>query len=477
MSYDVIIAGAGVIGGMLARELSKYQLRVCLLERCNDVACGASKANSGIIHGGFDPKPNTLKAKMNIDGIEKLFHTAKILNVSCQRNGSFVCAFGADEEESLRNLYQRGIENGVSGMTLITGDEARKLEPNLSPAVTLVLNIPTSGIICPYDLTVAAVGNAMDNGVDLKLNFEVSKIEAVENHFLVTAADRQNVEGCFFVNCAGGYSDRISALVGDDSFHIIPRAGEYLLLDKEEGTRVSRTIFQVPSKEGKGILVTPTVDGNLLTGPTAIRVESPDSTETTAKGAENVIHLASKSVPSIAFRQVITSFSGVRSSENDGDFIIRPAKNVPHFLNVAAIDSPGLTCCVAIAEYAVTMLENMGLSTHLKANWDGHRDNPHAFRQMSDAEKDAYIKSHPDFGKIVCRCETVSEGEIRDAIRRNPPARDIDAIKRRTRSGMGRCQGGFCMPYIMKLLSEELGIPMEQVSKKGKGSEPLIGHL
>lgn len=477
MVYDVVIAGAGVIGGMLARELSRYELRVCLLEKENDVACGASKANSGIIHGGFDPEPGTLKAKLNAEGVEKLYQAAEMLHVPHRRNGSFVCAFGPEEEPSVRALYERGLTNGITGMSLISGEEARKLEPNLSPAVTLVLDVPTAGIICPYELTIAAVGNAMDNGVELKLNFEISEIQQQDGVYTVTAADGQQVQGRYVVNCAGGYSDRISAMVGDVSFQIIPRAGEYLLLDKAEGSRVSHTIFQVPSKEGKGILVTPTVDGNLLTGPTATRVETPESRQITPQGISMVTRLASKSVPSVDFRQVITSFSGVRSSEAGGDFIIRPAAGSRSFVNVAAIDSPGLTSCVAIAEYTVALLRDLGLKASPKADWNGTRENPHTFREMGDSEKDAYIKEHPAYGKIVCRCETVSEGEIRDAIRRNPGARDIDGVKRRTRAGMGRCQGGFCMPMVMQLLAEEHQVPMEQVTKKGGSSNPLFGRI
>lgn len=476
--YDVVIVGAGVIGGMLARQLSRYRLSICLLEKGNDVALGASKANSGIVHGGYDPEPGTLKAKLNTDGVDKLYAAARELNVPCINNGSFVCAFGTEEEEAaVRELYARGLENGIKGLSILTGDEARAKEPALSPAVSLVLDVPNAGIICPYELTVASIGNAMDNGAELKLNFEVSSIVRENGVFTVTSAKGESVHSHFVVNCAGGYSDRVSALVGDDSFHIIPRVGEYMLLDKNEGVRVSHTIFQVPTKEGKGILVTPTVDGNLLTGPTAAVVDSPAATETTPTGLATVQRLAAKSVPTVNFRQVITSFSGVRSSEASGDFIIRPAAGVEGMLNVAAIDSPGLTSSVSIADYAIEQLFEMGLEADLREDFDPCRADPHAFRRMSDEEKDAYIKEHPAYGKIVCRCETVSEGEIVNAIRQNPGARDIDGVKRRTRSGMGRCQGGFCMPYVMKLIATERGIPMETVTKKGKGSEQLIGKM
>lgn len=475
--YDVAIIGAGVIGGMAARELSRYRLRVCLLEKENDVAMGASRANSGIIHGGYDPKPGTLKAAMNTRGVELLYRAARELHVHHKNNGALVCAFGTPEEEAaLRALMERSVVNRTPGTRLISGDEARKLEPNLSQQVSLALHVPNAGIICPYDLTIAAVGNAMDNGVELKRNFRVIRIEQ-ENGFTVTSADGQTVRCKYLLNCAGGYSDKIAAMVGDDFFTIIPRAGEYMLLDKQEGSRVSHTIFQVPSTEGKGILVTPTVDGNLLTGPTAAVVATPESTETTAAGLAAVSRLAARSVPSVNFRQVITSFSGVRSSVKGGDFLIQPSNTAPHLVHVAAIDSPGLTCCVAIAQYALELLSGQGLTLTEKEHWVGARENTRAFREMNDDEKDAFIRENPDYGKIVCRCEQVSEGEMRAAIRRNPPAWDIDGIKRRTRGGMGRCQGGFCSPYVMKLLSQELGIPMETVTKSGPGSEPLTGKL
>ncbi|MBQ3543306.1 MAG: FAD-dependent oxidoreductase [Oscillospiraceae bacterium] len=477
MIYDVIIIGAGVIGAMAARELSKYQLKVCLLEKENDVACGASKANSGIIHGGYDPEPGTLKAKMNTEGIDLLYEAAKELHVPFQNNGSLVLAFSEKEDETVLELFERGKINGIAGLSVISGNQARAIEPNLSDKVTSALLVPNAGIICPYALTVAAVGNAMDNGVELKRNFAVAAIEKAAQGYTVSSRDGQAVTGRYILNCAGGYSDKVAAMVGDDGYTIVPRAGEYLLLDRKEGSRVSHTIFQVPSEEGKGILVSPTADGNLLTGPTAAKVATPDSKEITSEGLEQVQRLAAKSVPSVNFRQVITSFTGVRSSGTTGDFIIEPSKKAPGVVHLVAIESPGLTCCVAIARYAVEQLQKQGLSLEEKADWNGSRENTHAFRDMSDEEKDAFIKKNPAYGRIVCRCEQISEGEIRDAIRRNPQARDMDGVKRRTRSGMGRCQGGFCGPYVMRLIAEELGIPMEQVTKNGGDSRMVTERI
>lgn len=475
-NYDVAIIGAGVIGGMLARALSKYQISVALLEKEHDVACGASKANSGIVHGGFDPEPGTHKAVLNAPGIALLYQAAEELNVPYRKNGSMVCAFGAEEEPALRELYQRGLANGVTDMELLRGDEARAMEPNLSPDITAVLRIPTAGIICPYQLTIAAVGNAMDNGVSLYRDFAVSSIEHGE-HFTIRAQNGEAVTAGYLVNCAGGQSDHIAAMAGDGFFTIMPRAGEYMLLDRAVGNLVSHTIFQVPSKAGKGVLVSPTADGNLLIGPTATPVATSADTQTTADGLQTALRLAQKSVPSVSPRSVITSFTGVRASERNGDFILQNSSVVPRLTHVAAIDSPGLSCAAAIAEHVTELLRQNGLALTEKADWNPRREDPHRFQHMTLEQKDAFIKKHPDYGRVVCRCEGISEGEIRAAIRNNPPARDIDSVKRRTRSGMGRCQGGFCMPYVMRLIAEETGTPMEQVTKKGENSEQLVGKI
>lgn len=476
MIYDVVVVGAGVIGAMTARELTRYKLSVCLLEKESDVATGASKANSGIIHGGFDPEPDTLKARLNTAGVPLLYEVARELNVPHRNNGSLVVAFGADEEPAVDELYSRGIKNGIEGMQILSGDQARELEPKLSAEVTRALLIPTAGIICPYALTVAAAGNAIDNGAELIRGFELVSAER-DTCYTLTARDGRAVKARRVINCAGGYSGKIAELFGDGGIEIIPRAGEYMLLDKAEGKTVDRTVFQVPTAEGKGVLVTPTADGNLLLGPTAQRVASPDSTETTDDGLNGLAALARKSVPTVNTRAVITSFAGVRSSVAGGDFIIRHSEKSEGVIHAAAVDSPGLTCCVAIAKYIVDLLGETGLTLAENDAFDGTREDTHAFRKMTDEEKDEYIKAHPAYGKVICRCETVSEGEILDALRREPRAVDLDGVKRRTRSGMGRCQGGFCTPYIMKLIAEETGIPMTEVTKKGGSSKLLEGRL
>ena len=475
--FDILIAGAGVTGGMIARELSRYQLTVCLLDKANDVATGATKANSGIVHGGYDPEPGTLKAQLNASGVELLFEAAKQLNVPHKRNGSMVCAFAQEENHIIDQLYERGLENGIEGLSVITGDQARELEPELSDKVTKALLVTNSGIVCPYELTIAAVGNAMDNGVELKRNFEISDIAKIGEGFVVSAADGRKVQGKYLINCAGSFADDLAAMVGDKFYQIIPRAGEYMLLDKAEGVRVSRTIFQTPGKEGKGILVTPTNHGNLLTGPTATEVEHGESTETTGAQLAYVQRMGAKSIPSVNFRQVITSFTGVRASVAGGDFIIKMSDKVDGFVHVAGIDSPGLTCCVSIAKYVLDILKDAGVQLAEKENWNGTREDMHAFAKMSIEEKNEVIKNNPSYGKIICRCETVTEGEIIAAITKNPVALDIDGVKRRTRSGMGRCQGGFCSSYVMKLIAQHTGTDMTAVTKNGAGSYMLTEKM
>ncbi|MBQ7902972.1 MAG: NAD(P)/FAD-dependent oxidoreductase [Oscillospiraceae bacterium] len=475
--FDILIAGAGVTGGMIARELSRYQLSVCLLDKANDVATGATKANSGIVHGGYDPEPGTLKAQLNASGVELLFEAAKMLNVPHRRNGSMVCAFSEEENPVIDMLYERGIENGIPGLKVLTGDQAREIEPNLSQQITKVLHVTNAGIVCPYELTIAAVGNAMDNGVQLVRNFEISDVKKDDEGFTAYAKDGRQAKGRYFINCAGCFADDIAEMVGDKFYQIIPRAGEYMLLDKAEGSRVSHTIFQTPSKDGKGILVTPTMHGNLLTGPTAAQVENGESTETTGKYLEIVQRLGGKSIPSVNFRQVITSFTGVRASVAGGDFIIRMSDKVDGFVHVAGIDSPGLTCCVSIAKYVLDILKNAGVEMIEKSDWDGTREDMHAFSKMSIEEKNEVIRNNPSYGKIICRCETVTEGEIIAAINKNPVALDLDGVKRRTRSGMGRCQGGFCSSYVMKLIAQHTDTAMTDVTKNGDGSYMLTEKM
>ncbi len=470
---DFIVIGAGVVGGLIARELSRYEAEVAIAERMTDVAMGATKANSAIVHAGFDAKEGTLKARLNVRGSELMERTASELGVKYKRNGSLVVGFNDEDRRTLESLLERGRRNGVRGLSLIGREEILSLEPNIGEGVTCALRAETGAIICPYELCISAVGNAMDNGARLELGFEVDKIEKTEHGYRVCAGDRV-LEGRYVINCAGVFSDEISAMAGEGCFSITARRGEYLLLDKECGGLVGHTVFRCPSAMGKGVLVTPTVDGNLLLGPTAEDIPDKDDTSTTQHGTAGIKALASEQVDGINYGRVITSFTGLRATGSTGDFIIR--SNGRGFIDVAGIESPGLSSAPAIAEYVADMLRAEGEVLRQKADYDPVRRPYHFFRELTDEQKNAVIAEEPEYAHTVCRCEGITAGEIIYAIRTNPRASDIDGVKRRTRATMGRCQGGFCTPYIAELLARELGIDICEVKKSGGGSYINIGR-
>lgn len=470
--YDVVIIGAGVVGGMLARTLAKYDLKICILEKENDVAMGATKANSAIVHAGFDAKEGSLKAKLNIKGSALMENVCQELGVKYKNNGSLVIGFNDEDRKTIEELKKRGESGGVPHLRILEKDEVLALEPNLSKNVVCALYAPTGAIVCPYELTIAAIGNAMDNGAKLMCNFPVTNIEKTAYGFTVKS-DEKSVSARFVVNCAGIFSDKIAAMVGDKSFDIHARRGEYILLDKECGGILKHTVFRTPSKMGKGILVSPTVDGNLLLGPTSVDIDDKDNKNTTAEGLERIIKEANENVNGLDLRKSITSFCGLRAVGSTGDFIINSP--VPRFINAAGIESPGLSASPAIAIYIESLLRDAGLILKEKASYNPTRPAMHRFREASIEEKNEIIEKDRAYGKIICRCETVTEGEILEAIRRNPKPCDLDGVKRRTRAQMGRCQGGFCSPYITELLSRELNIPFESVTKSGGNSYINIG--
>lgn len=469
LMYDITVIGGGVVGGLILRELSSYDAKICLLEKEEDVATGSSKANSGIVHAGFDAKEGTNKAKFNVLGSEMMPEVTSDLGVKFKNNGSLVVAFSDEDMETVNELYKRGRLNGVKGLEVIGRERLVELEPKISDEAVGALYAKTGGIVCPYELTVAAVGNAMDNGADLKTNFEVSAIEYKNGYFTVTSATGDTVETKYIVNAAGIYSDKVASMIGDNSFKVGARKGEYILLDKVSGSFATRTLFMCPTKKGKGILVSPTVDGNLLLGPTADEQEDKEDVSTTMQGLQTVMASANKLCKKVPLFNSITSFAGLRSFCDRHDFIIERSSVNDKFFNVAGIESPGLTSSPAIAKYVAEEAAK-DLSLNKKENWNGKRTPDWFFKAMTDEEKNELIKREPEYGKMVCRCEQVTLGEILHAIRTNPKACSIDAVKRRTRAGMGRCQGGFCQPVIAKVLSEELNIPFEEVTKKGKNS-------
>ncbi len=473
MRVDVLIIGGGVIGCAVARRLSRQAVTFALCEAGEDVSVGASRANSAIVHAGYDAKPGSLMAKLNVSGNAMYDRWCEELEVPFKRTGSLVVAFGGADERELWRLYEQGIENGVPGMSILGGDEARALEPALNPDVTAALYAKTGGITCPYQLTVACFENALQNGLRPLMNAPVRAIARTDGGFSVDCGG-ETVEARFVVNAAGLFADDIARMVGDDSFTIRPRKGEYMLLDHSAAI-VSKVIFQTPSALGKGVLVSPTVDDNVFAGPTAREQDDRYDTETTPEGLAELKRLSLKSVPGLDLRAVITSFAGLRAQPTPNDFVIRQSAAAPRLIHAAGLCSPGLTSAPAIAEMVASRLADAGLSTAVKPGYVPRRPAIRRFAEMTNPERVAAIAENPLYGRVICRCETVTEAEIVEAIRRG--ARSLDAVKRRTRAGMGRCQAGFCSPRVMDILRRETGMAMTELTKFGGGSKLLVGRL
>ena len=473
--YDVVIIGAGVIGSSIAREISKYDLKVIVVEKEMELASGTTKANSGIVHAGFDAKPDTLKAKMNVKGNAMFDKLSKQLDFPFKRNGSLVLCFDDADKVKLEELRSQGEKNGVTGLKILSGEEVRKIEPNISNNVVAALYAPTGGIVCPYEMCIAMAENAYNNGVEFVFNCNVTDIKKVENGYKLLTSEKFYIESKIVINAAGLYSDVMNNFVSEEKFKILPRKGEYCLFDKTVGKMVSKTIFQLPTKAGKGVLVTSTVDGNLLIGPNAENIQDKQKLGTTKEGIDYIIDKAKLSIKNIPMNQIITSFVGIRAGTEKGDFIIGEPSDSPRFINVAGIESPGLTAAPAIGEMVASIVEKI-LNPNLKKNFNSERKGIVKFRELSNEERDKLIKSNPRYGKIVCRCEVVTEGEIIDAIKRPLGAKTIDGVKRRTRSGMGRCQAGFCTPRVLDILSRELNLSPTEITKFGAESKLLIGR-
>ena len=470
MLYDAIVIGGGVIGTAILRELSKYNLKTALLEKEEDICSGTSKANSAIVHAGYDAESGTLKAKLNVRGSELVPILSKELDFSYINNGSFVLCFAKEDMPGIQKLYDRGIVNGVQGLRIVSGDEAREMEPNLSKDVVGALYAPTAGIVCPFGMTIAFAENAVDNGAEVFLNTEVKKIDKKDDLYIIN----DSFETKTIINAAGLYGDVIHNMVCDKKVKITPRKGDYCLFDKEVGNLIKSTVFQLPSKYGKGVLVAPTVHGNMLVGPSATDIDDKEITATTQEDLDMIIEKSKLSINDIPFNKVITSFSGSRARPEGNDFIIEEAAN--NFFDAIGIESPGLSSAPAIGEYVCDMVVKK-LNTSKKADFIATRKGIVKMSALSKEERAEYIKKNSLYGNIICRCEEISEGEIVDAINRNIKATSLDAIKRRVRAGMGRCQGGFCSPKVMEKLARELGKPMESICKNSDGSNMVYGKL
>ncbi len=471
--YDVIVIGAGATGCAIARELSRFSLKLAVLEREEDVCCGTSKANSAIVHAGYDALPGTQKAKMNVLGNEKMEQLSKDLDFPFKRNGSLVLCFSEEGIPALEALYQRGIANGVPSLRIVRGEEMFHLEPNLSRDVVALLDAPTGGIVCPFKMTIALAENACENGVEFHFNTPVADIVPIEGGYRLSTPEG-TYETRIVVNAAGVYADKFNNLVSAHKIHITPRRGEYILMDKKAGDFVSHTIFQQPTKLGKGILITPTVHGNLLAGPTAEDIEDKEGVNTTSQGLAQVTEKARLSAGNVPLHMAITSFAGLRACEDGEDFILGEVQDAPGFFNAAGIDSPGLSSAPAIGEALAEQIADK-LGAPVKQDFRSTRKDIPCVAESTPEEIAALIAEDPAYGNIICRCEMVTEGEIVNALRRPLGAKSLDGVKRRTRAGMGRCQSGFCSPRVMEIITRELGTQPMELTKSGGSSVLLVG--
>ena len=472
--YDAVIIGGGAVGCAVARYLSRYRLDICLVERGEDVCVGTSKANSAICHAGFDAPVGSAKARFNVEGSQMMEGLSQELDFPYRRCGSLVLCFDEAELPHLRELLERGVQNGVEGLEILDRAALRALEPAVSDKAVAALWAPTGAVLCPFGMSIALAENAAANGCAFRFNTEVARIERRDGFFrLHTGGDC--IDTRVVISAAGVYGDALHNQLCADKLTIVPRRGEYCLLDRTCGQLVQHTIFQLPSAMGKGVLVTPTVHGNLLVGPTAVDQPDKDCTATTAEGLRSVAETAAKSVENLPMRDVITSFAGLRAhlSGPEDDFIV--GESTDGFFEAVGIESPGLSSAPAIGRY---LAELAAAKLHAAEKEDfitQRRDMPHP-REMDFASRQDLIARDPAYGQVICRCEGVTEGEIRDAIRRVPGARSLDGVKRRVRAGMGRCQGGFCGPKVMELLSRELHVPITALTKGGGESRLLAGR-
>lgn len=470
--YDAVIVGGGAVGCAVARWLSRYRLRICLAERGEDVCVGTSKANSAICHAGFDAPIGSAKARFNVAGSRMMEALSLELDFPYRRCGALVLCFDEADIPRLEELKRRGERNGVEGLTVLDRASLRRQEPRVSPEAAAALYAPTSAIICPFGMTIALAENAAANGCEFRFDTEVRRIRREGGHFLLET-NRGTLESRVVIAAAGVYGDALHNQLCETKLTIVPRRGEYCLLDRRDGELVQHTIFQLPSAMGKGVLVSPTVHSNLLVGPTAVDQEEKDCTATTAAGLRRVAETAARSVPSLPMRDVITSFAGLRAhlTGGDDDFIV--GESADGFFEAVGIESPGLSSAPAIGRYLAELAAAKLAAAEKDDFIPERRDIPRP-REMDLAARQALIEKDPTYATVVCRCEQITEGEIREAIRRG--ARSLDGVKRRVRAGMGRCQGGFCTPRVLELLHQELGVPMTELTKGGGESRLLAGR-
>ena len=475
--YDIAVIGAGITGSAIARELSKYNLKTVVIEKGLEVCQGTTKANSAIVHGGFDAKEGSLKAKLNVEGNSLYKDLCEELNVEFKQTGSLVLAFDDKDVKHIKELYNRGIKNNARGLKILNKEEVLKIEPNVNQNVVSALLCESAGIVCPFNLNIALMENAITNGVELNLESEVIGINKEDEVFIIKINNKEDIRAKYVINAAGVYADKLNNMIGGDEYFIIPRKGEYKVLDKSEGKMVNHVLFQCPTSKGKGTLVTQTVHGNLLVGPNATVVNDCEDITTSRIGINEIVTDSKKSIENIDFRKTITSFAGLRATPNTGDFMIFASQKCKNFINVGGIESPGLASAPAVAKYVLNILKEEGLKLYENRSFNPIRKRNKPFIHMTKEEREEVVKNDERYRRIICRCESVTEGEIVDAINSPCGARTVDGVKRRVRPGMGRCQGGFCGPKVIEILARELNIEIEDVQKDYNGSKTVVGKV
>ncbi|HYF82290.1 MAG TPA: NAD(P)/FAD-dependent oxidoreductase [Clostridia bacterium] len=473
--FDIAIIGAGIVGCSIAREFSRYDFKTVLIEKNSDVADGTTKANSAIVHAGYDAKPGTLKAKFNAPGSMMFEKICGELDVPYKKTGSLVLTFRPEEMKTIQKLYDQGISNGVTDLEIIGKERVHEIDKNLSNVVVGALYARNAGIVSPWEMAIALAENAVENGVEILLDSEVINIEKTAAGYRVYMPDK-HIDAKYVINCAGLYSDKINNMVAAPSFKILPRRGQYNIFDKSIGNFVNTVVFQCPSDVGKGVLISPTVHGNILIGPDAEDVEEKDAVQTTLEGISYIWNASSRSAEGLLPGAVITAFAGIRARSDTDDFVIGESKEASGFINVAGIESPGLSSAPAIAVYVADILKELMGRADENMNFNPIRRKVMRFMELPEEVKNKLIKQDPRYGRIICRCESITEGEIVDAIHRKVGARTVDGVKKRVRPGTGRCQGGFCGPRVMEILARELKIDIKDVVKNSRKSYILTGE-
>ncbi len=472
--YDHIVIGAGIVGTMIARELSRHEGKVLVLEKESDVANHQTIANSAIIHSGHDPKPGTLKAKLSVTG-NRLYETLeKELDIPILNTGAYVVAHDAFEEHVLSDLLSRARENGVSRAEIISGERAREIEPNLHETITKALSLPTTRVTYPWEVAFAAMENAIENGAEIRLNSEVTKITESDGAYVVEVNNRDTFESRFIINAAGVFSDDIASFIETETpLRITPRKGEYIVLDRRVKGWINHVIYPVPTDKGKGVLLTPQIHGNILLGPTSVFVDDKENVKTTQEGIATIKKDVAALARNIPYDRTIRSFSGIRATSDYHDFYIKESTQHPRFYHVAGIDSPGLTAAPAIATYLVDLIKDTYALTR-KTDFNPYRKKRLTYHKLNDKEKKALFEKDPRYGRLVCKCEKITEAEIVEAIKGPLGSDTIKGIKKRARAGSGLCQGGYCEHEVLKIIARETKKSKTNVDYYGKNTPILL---